>query len=224
VDWVANCAVVIPCHNEEHSIAGLVQAVRRQLPTVIVVDDGSTDGTAARATEAGAQVVQQTPGRGKGAALKAGVAAALARNCAWVMTMDGDGQHRPEDAPAFLLCAEKTGAPLVIGNRMHNAMAIPWLRRAVNRWMSRRISVRAGRNLPDSQCGFRLINLKTWTALNLETDHFEIESEVLLASIRAGYPVEFVPIQVVPKGRHSHIRPFQDTWRWWQWWRRSNDD
>jgi glycosyltransferase involved in cell wall biosynthesis len=218
MDWPATCAVVIPCRDEAASIAGLVREVRSFLPTVIVVDDGSEDQTAARAAEAGAQVVRREQGPGKGAALKAGVAAAAARKRAWVVTLDGDGQHRPADIPVFLRCAEETGAALVVGNRMHRAEAIPWLRRVVNRWMSRRISEAAGRLLPDSQCGFRLINLDAWADLRFETEHFEIESEVVLAFVRAGYGVEFVPIRVIGKGQRSHIHPVKDTWRWLRWW------
>jgi len=211
------CAVVIPCCDEEATIVELVRGIRRYLPVVIVMDDGSADQTAKRAVQAGAQVVRREGSSGKGAALKAGVAAALAQGYAWVMAMDGDGQHRPEDIPAFLRCAEETGAALVVGNRMQQAEAIPWVRRVVNRWMSRRLSACAGRILPDSQCGFRLINLKAWVALPLATDHFEIESEMLLAFVRAGCRVEFVPIRVVAKGQRSHIHPVKDTWRWLRW-------
>jgi len=210
---------VIPWRNEEASITGLVREVHQHLPLVLVVDDNSSDETAAWAVEAGAQVVRREQNPGKGAALKAGVAAALAQGCAWVMTLDGDGQHRPEDIPAFLRCAEETGASLVIGNRMPGAEAIPWLRRLVNRWMSRQLSQIAGRFLPDSQCGFRLINLKAWAALHLETDHFEIESEMLLAFARAGCRIEFVPIQVIGRGRCSKIHPVRDSWRWLRWWK-----
>jgi glycosyltransferase involved in cell wall biosynthesis len=220
VNWPVTCAAVIPCRNEEASVGRLVREVRRYLPLVLVVDDNSDDPTAARAAEAGAQVIRRTDQPGKGAAIKAGVAGALARQCAWAMVLDGDGQHWPDDIPAFLRCAEETGAALVVGNRMHYAGEIPWVRRWVNRWMSRQISQVAGRSLPDTQCGFRLINLKAWAALRLETDHFEIESEMLLAFVEARYGVEFVPIQVIGRGGHSHIDPVTDTWRWLQWWRR----
>jgi hypothetical protein len=134
------------------------------------------------------------------------------------LTMDGDGQHRPEDIPAFLECAQCLGANLVIGNRMPNAAAIPWVRRFVNRWMSARISRRAGRELPDTQCGFRLVNLKAWEQLRIRTTHFEMESEMLLAFVKAGCRVEFVPIQVIGKCAHSHIDPVTDSWRWLRWW------
>jgi glycosyltransferase involved in cell wall biosynthesis len=215
----ATCAVVIPCFNEGASIAALVREVRQHLPFVMVVDDGSTDDTSALAAAAGATVINHARNLGKGATLKTGLSAALARGFEWVVTLDGDGQHRPQDLPAFFCCAEQANVRLVVGNRMHNPQAIPWLRRRVNRWMSRRLSERAGQFLPDSQCGFRLVNLKAWAGLSLETDHFEIESEMLLAFIRAGYRVEFVPIQVVGRGRSSRIHPVADSLRWWRWWR-----
>ncbi len=221
VNWSAISAVVIPCRNEAASIARLVREVRRYLPLVLVVDDNSHDDTAARASEAGAQAVWRTGSPGKGAAIKEGITAALARNRAWALTLDGDGQHRADDIPAFLRCAEESGAPLVVGDRTPRAEAMPWLRRHVNRWMSRQISAIAGRFLPDTQCGFRLINLGACLGLRLETDHFEIESEMLLAFIRAGHRVEFVPIQVADGGRRSHIHPVMDTWRWLRWWKRA---
>lgn len=221
MNWCETCAVVVPCCNEQADIARLVRAVRRYLPLVLVVDDNSRDQTSARAAEAGALTIRRTADPGKGAAIKTGAAAALMRGCGWVISLDADGQHRPDDIPAFLHCAEEKGAKLVVGNRMHQADAVPWLRRQVNRWMSQRISKLAGRVLPDSQCGFRLINLAAWSALRLETDHFEIESEMLLAFVQAGYRAEFVPIQVVAASRRSHIRLVKDTWRWMRWWRRA---
>jgi glycosyltransferase involved in cell wall biosynthesis len=213
------CAAVIPCFNEGASIAGLVVALRQHLSLVMVVDDGSTDDTAILASAAGAVVVSHERNLGKGAALRTGLSAALKRGFERAVTLDGDGQHAPDDLPGFLRCAEQTGALLVVGNRMHNARAIPWLRRQVNRWMSRQLSRRAGRHLPDTQCGFRLIHLETWASLSLNTEHFEIESEMLMSFLAAEHPVAFVPIQVIGRGRNSRIRPVADTVRWWKWWR-----
>ena len=224
MDWARQCAAVIPCFNEAASIGEVVAGVRRHLPTVIVVDDGSEDGTAAAASQAGAEIIRLPRNLGKGAALRAGWQRACACGFTWALNLDGDGQHRPEDIRAFLRCADETGALMIVGNRMHCAQAIPWLRRKVNRWMSRRLSARAGQSLPDSQCGFRLVNLSAAALAGLETEHFEIESEMLLNFVRAGEPVEFVPIQVVGTGPHSHIHPLKDTWRWLQWWRRQRRD
>jgi glycosyltransferase involved in cell wall biosynthesis len=218
VQWTHTCAAVIPCFNEAPHIAGLVATVRAFVPTVLVVDDGSDDDTGPLAAQAGANVLRHPCNTGKGAALKTGLDQCAAAGFARAITLDGDGQHRPEDIPALLTCAEQTGARLVVGNRLHNARAIPWLRRQVNRWMSRRISRRAGVGLPDTQCGFRLVELAAWRTLRLRTSHFETESEMLLAFLAAGHRVEFVPIQVVGRGPRSHIHPLKDSWRWWRWW------
>jgi len=216
---VKTCAAVIPCLNERAGIAPLVAAVRRQLPLVLVVDDGSLDDTAALARAAGATVLRHERNLGKGAALRTGLSEAWSLGFDWAITLDGDGQHVPEDLPVFLQRSEQTGARLVIGNRMQQARAIPWLRRQVNRWMSRQLSRRAGCHLPDTQCGFRLVHLESWATLPLTTQHFEIESEMLMAFLGARHPIEFVPIQVIGRTRRSHICPVADSVRWWKWWR-----
>ena len=218
VPEATKCAAVIPCFNEGKTIGPLVTRLRQYLPAVIVVDDGSTDGTSVFAEAAGAAVVKHRRNFGKGAALRTGLSLALKQAFEWAFTLDGDGQHAPEDLPAFLEYAGQAGVRLVIGNRMHDAHAIPWLRRQVNRWMSRQLSLRTGRKLPDTQCGFRLVHLKTWATLPLETKRFEVESETLMAFLTAGYQVEFVPIQVIRSARSSHIQPLADTVRWWHWW------
>jgi glycosyltransferase involved in cell wall biosynthesis len=212
---------VIPCFNEGATIATLVAAVRQYLPSVIAVDDGSTDDTSNLAGGAGAVVVGHQRNLGKGAALRTGLSLALKQGFEWALTLDGDGQHAPEDLPAFLRCAEETGASLVVGDRMSNAQAMPWLRRQVNRWMSRKLSRLAGKPLSDTQCGLRLIHLGTWAALPLKTERFEVESETLMAFLAAGLRVEFVPIRVIRSGRRSHIHPVADSLRWLKWWRNS---
>lgn len=197
----------------------VVRGLRGHLHTVVVVDDGSRDDTGTRAVAAGAEVLRHPRPQGKGAALRTGWAAARARGFAWAATLDGDGQHAPHELPGFFTRADATGAPLVVGDRMGDARAMPWLRRAVNRWMSRRLSRLAGVPLPDSQCGFRLLRLDALAGLELRTEHFELESELLLAFVRAGLRVEFVPVRVIGRPGHSHIRPLADAWRWlrWQW-------
>jgi hypothetical protein len=144
---------------------------------------------------------------------------ARGRGFKWVLSLDGDGQHAAEDIPAFFERAEKTSALLVVGNRMAEGGEIPLVRRWVNRWMSRRLSKATGRMLPDSQCGFRLMNLDAWSGLQITTTHFQIESEVVVAFVAAGYPVEFVPIRVIYKGEQSKIHPVRDTVRWFRWYR-----
>jgi len=182
------------------------------------VDDGSMDATARLAEIAGAVVLRHAKNLGKGAALQTGLAHALKSGFEWAVTLDGDGQHAPEDLPALWRCAETTGARMVVGNRMGEAQKMPWLRRWVNLAMSRMLSRRAGKFLPDTQSGFRLIHLPTWATLLLEAEKFEVESEMLLAFLAAGERVEFAPVQVLRSNRASHICPLADTLRWLAWW------
>jgi hypothetical protein len=216
-DWPRRCAALISCFNEAERIGPLVAQIRQHLPQVIVVDDGSTDATAEIARDQGACVVRLPENRGKGAALRAGWRRAHEDGCSWVLMLDGDGQHAPEDAPGFFDRARETGAKLIVGNRMATTHAMPWQRRKVNAWMSRRISALTGVVLPDSQCGFRLAHLETLLEMPLTTNHFEIESEVLTAFLAAGHRVEFVPIQTIYHAGPSRIRPIPDAWRWWRW-------
>jgi glycosyltransferase involved in cell wall biosynthesis len=211
--------VVIPCFNEAAQIAAVITEVRRHLPAVIVVDDGSTDATAQIAADAGAMVVIRQPSQsGKGAALRAGWQRAHELGFIWVLMLDGDGQHAAVDIPKFFPQAEEPHTALVIGNRMGNAGAMPWLRRRVNRWMSRQLSFLTGTELPDSQCGFRLAHLETLRQLPLTADHFEIESEMLVTALAAGHRVAFVRVQTLYQTGISKINPLIDTWRWLRWW------
>ncbi len=218
MDWPKSCALVIPCLNEAATIASLIQSARAHLPTIIVIDDGSHDQTAALATAAGALVIRHPHTLGKGASLQTGWQKALALNFTWVLSMDGDGQHAPTDIPHFLACAQSDSVDLVIGNRLTQPAAIPPLRRFVNRWMSARISALAGQPLPDTQCGFRLMRLAAWQKVSLQTSHFEMESELLTSMLVSGFKVDFVPIQVIYKSEQSKIHPCRDSVRWFRWW------
>jgi glycosyltransferase involved in cell wall biosynthesis len=218
-DWRHRCAAVIPCLNEAATIGPLVAQVKRSVELVIVVDDGSGDATARLAEDSGAQVLRHSIRTGKGQALREGWNLARERGCEWAICLDGDGQHDPSLIPAFFQKADQTAASLVAGNRMADAGKMPFVRRAVNRWMSAQLSRRAGRPLPDSQCGFRLMNLQAYGKVQIHSSHFEIESEILLAFIKAGLIVEFVPIPVIYGKETSKINPVTDTLRWFKWWR-----
>jgi len=217
MNWPAECAAVIPCLNEERTIAIMVRRVREILPTVIVVDDGSADATARQAEEAGAIVLRHAENQGKGISMRDGLENARRLGFAWAILMDGDGQHSPQDIRHFTERAAATDASLIVGNRMHNTASMPWLRRQANCWMSRQLSKIAGQPLPDTQCGFRMVRLDDWARLDLHTERFEVESEWLLAFARAGLRIEFVPVQVIYESERSKINPLLDTWRWFRW-------
>lgn len=198
-------------------MASVVAGARRHVAVVIVVDDGSNDGSAMLATRSGAIVIRHDQRLGKGAALKTGLRHAFDRGFLWALTMDGDGQHSPDDIPAFFDHVEASGAVLVVGNRMGGAEKMPRLRRWVNRGMSAALSRMTRQRLPDSQCGFRLLNLDVWSPLQTDSRHFEFESELLLAFARASHRIHFVPIRVIYRNERSKICPLRDTIRWFLW-------
>ena len=195
----------------------MVKRVRAHVARVYVVDDGSIDRTAEVASHAGATVIRNDHSEGKGAALRKAWAQAEADGYGWVLALDGDGQHAPEDIPKFFERANATAAALVVGNRMANPSGMPWIRRFVNKWMSARLSALAGRDLPDTQCGFRLMRLDALREIPLVASHYETESEQVLAFARAGERIEFVPITVIYDDEESHIHPVRDTLRWFKW-------
>ena len=217
VDWKSSCAVVIPCLNEANAVGEVIAAVRQLLPNVLVVDDGSTDNTAAVAKDASASVLRHERPCGKGAALRDGWTEAQRRGFSWALSMDGDGQHAPADLPKFLERASRGDVALVSGNRMADTAAIPFVRRCTNRFMSSCLSRVAGVPLPDSQCGYRLMRLNAWCQLPVNTSCFEIESEILVQFARARLGIAFVPITVIYGAERSKIRPLRDTWRWFRW-------
>jgi glycosyltransferase involved in cell wall biosynthesis len=215
----ANSAVVVPCLNEAHAITAVVAGARQHVSRVIVVDDGSIDDTEAKARAAGASVIRRETSGGKGRALSAGFAEADRLGFAWALAMDGDGQHSAKDIPNFLGRALVSDARLIVGNRMEDTNNMPALRRRTNQWLSRKLSRFCGFDLPDSQCGFRMVHLGSWRKLEFTSEHFEIESELLVRFVRAGFGVEFVPVQTRYGGERSKIRPLRDTIRWLKWWR-----
>ena len=212
-------AVVVPCLNEDRSIHSLVAEIRQILPHTFVVDDGSTDSTVAEATRAGAKVLRHRSPCGKGAALHTGFSAVLSEGFEWALAMDGDGQHAPSDIPGFLSRTNTNHAAMIIGDRMQNPRSMPPLRRVVNRWMSDRLGAYCKAKLPDSQCGFRLINLRAWKRFHFTAQHFEIESELIVRFLKAGLLINFVPVQTRYASERSKIRPLADTLRWFRWWR-----
>jgi glycosyltransferase involved in cell wall biosynthesis len=217
VDSVHLCAAVIPCFNEAGSIGDLTRNALRSVRAVWVVDDGSSDRTRFEAENAGAAVIRHQVNLGKGASVREGLAAVQAAGYEWAVIMDGDGQHDPAEIMQ-LKYAAASGADLVIGNRMQNPAAMGGVRRFVNRWMSQRIGKRIGIECPDSQCGFRLVRLDAWAKLRLRQNRFEFESEMLVAFVRAGLKVAFVPVSCRRARRRSRIRPLVDTVRWFRWW------
>jgi glycosyltransferase involved in cell wall biosynthesis len=203
----------IPALNCAATIGEVVAGCLRHLDAVVVVDDGSDDGTAAEATAAGAQVEVLAANRGKGFALRRGIALALAHEPAAVAMLDADGQHDPADLPALIAAWERGEGELVVGSRMGDSEVIPPSRYWTNYIGSRILSWMTGQELEDSQCGFRIASAELLRRLRLTADGFAIESEMLLKAARLGARVGGAPVKTIYDGACSNFRPLVDTVR-----------
>ena len=201
---------LVPGYEEGPRIAAVVEATLRHLP-VLVVDDGSTDDTAANAGEAGAEVIRQRPNQGKGAALRAGFRRALDAGYDAVVTLDADGQHDPGEIPRFVAAFATPGASgprpeLIVGRRDFSRM--PPVRRLSNTVGTAAFSWAVGRHVPDNQSGYRLLGRRLMTAmLDSEETGFEFEVEMIAVCIRSGWTLDWVPISTIYAGAPSHVKP-----------------
>lgn len=205
--------VVIPTYNEAESIASIIGRIRQQKLEVVVVDDGSQDNTAEIAKNNGAIVLCNQINEGKGASLAKGFRYVLGKDFDAIITMDGDGQHLPEEIPYFIRLATYSNSGLFIGNRMSKRKNMPYIRVFANKLMSWIISLAAKQNIPDTQCGFRLIKREVLEKINLRTFKYETESEIIIKASRLGYKIESVPIKTIYEGEKSQINPIIDTLR-----------
>jgi glycosyltransferase involved in cell wall biosynthesis len=209
-------AAVIPAYLEEKHIAEVVRRTLQQLDQVVVVDDGSPDATAVRAREAGAEVIIQPQNVGKGESIKTGLRHWLERNFTYVVILDGDGQHLPEEIARFLESAASTRAELLVGTRMSDVREMPLVRRLTNRYMSNKISRLCGQPIPDTQCGFRMLYRGLIPDLLGGAERFDYETEMLILASRKGCRVESVPITTVYSDEVSSIHPVRDTIRFFK--------
>jgi glycosyltransferase involved in cell wall biosynthesis len=213
------CAVV-PSFNNEGAVGDVVARLVAQGLPVLLVDDGCTDRTAERASAAGAEVVAHPHNRGKGAALLTGWAAAAERGFTHALCLDADGQHRPEDAPAFLAALQADPDALVVGCRQMDGEHVPRssrIGRAISDFMLWASSAKElGGERPDSQCGYRLYPLKHVLQLPLKARHYQLEMEVLVRAAWQNVPLRAIPIDVhypPPSERVSHFDKWADNGR-----------
>jgi glycosyltransferase involved in cell wall biosynthesis len=209
-------AAVIPAYLEEKHVADVVQRTLKQLDSVLLVDDGSADATAATARNAGAEVIVHPHNVGKGESIKTGLRHWLDRNVIYVVVLDGDGQHRPEEISRFLEAASSTRAELLLGTRMQDVGEMPLVRRMVNRYMSNQISRLCGQPIPDTQCGFRMVHRSLIPDLLGGAERFDYETEMLIVASRKGCRIGSVPITTVYSDEVSSIHPVRDTIRFFK--------
>lgn len=206
-------AAAIPAYEAAHSVGSVIARTRAVVEDVLVIDDGSNDGTAEAARDAGAEVHVFAANRGKGAALREAFTILFSRGFAGVVTIDADGQHLPEEVPRLLAAA--ASADLVLGTRDHLFAEMGKVRRLSNRLSSRAISWAAGQAISDVQTGFRLYTRALIEHTGFPESGFEAESAVVVRAVRRGLRVTTTPVRLGhADGRStSHYRPVLDSLR-----------
>ncbi len=210
--------VVIPALNEALRIRDVVVGALAECPRVIVVDDGSDDGTAERIADLSATVLRHETRMGKGASLRDGFAHALAMGARAVVSMDGDGQHRPADIPRMLAAANRYPGHIVIGARMRRRSQQPIYRRLANEFADWGIAWGTGYQLADSQSGQRLYPAAVAALTDIPGEDFVFEAQLLIsAAQQLGTRCVSVPIESRYKCvnsdeqfRPSHFKPLRD--------------
>ncbi|MEZ5659748.1 MAG: glycosyltransferase family 2 protein [Burkholderiaceae bacterium] len=206
-------AIVIPAYNEGATIADLAARCLQQQAHLIVVDDASTDDTASRLHGLPLTLLRNACNLGKGASLRRGIGHACSLGVSAIITLDGDGQHRPEDIPRLLAAHAEQPDAIVIAARLRQRAAAPRLRRFANAQADFWISWAAGRALRDSQSGFRLYPASLFQSRAPRSEGFVFESELLIEACWRSVPIVDIPIDTLyhAQARASHYRPTADT-------------
>jgi glycosyltransferase involved in cell wall biosynthesis len=204
--------VVIPAYNAEKTVGGVIAGCLKHCPDVLGVDDGSTDGTKLEIEKAGALCLSNGVNRGKGYSLRRGFEHAAAHGFDVVITLDADGQHDPGCIPQFIEDMEK-GFDVVIGTRKKRHSAMPYPRRASNFLLSALFSLLIGRRVRDTQSGYRALRVSALKGLELRSERYETESEILMKLGRRKAKFGEIPIPVIYGGEKSHINPLVDFFR-----------
>jgi glycosyltransferase involved in cell wall biosynthesis len=191
-----NTVALLPAYNLESSIAGIVERTRPFVERVIVVADASRDQTAQRAREAGALVPEPEMVRGKGFALRKGIRAALALEPRFIVILDSDGQHLPEEIPQLLQPLLEGRADLVSGSRFLGTLRTRFINKLGNHFLRMLSFALTWRWLSDTETGYRAFRAEKLAELHLESNGYEIESEIMMAALLRKFRIVEVPIHV----------------------------
>lgn len=211
---VETFCVLVCAFNEAAHIEQVVQSALEQGPQkVIVIDDGSTDGTALLAQQAGAAVLRNEQNRGKGASLTLGFEEVRKCGCDAVIVLDGDGQHDPAEIPRFLDACRRTGIPVLIGNRMSDTREMPPARRWTNRFMAWVLNRLVKIYVADPPCGYRFYRSDVLPFILSSEPRFAFEFDVLVHAALRRIRIDSVRISTIyHKGQKSHVAPVRDAW------------
>ena len=213
---ISNLVGVISAYNEAATIVDICRRSRAHLANVVVVNDASSDDTAALLANEDITLLNHTHNQGKASTLWTGMRYAMEHGASGVITLDGDGQHAPEDIPRLMRAIEAHPNCIIIAARVRNTQSAPRLRRFANRFADLWIGWACGAALYDCQSGFRYYPASLLRRLDIPCGarrDFVFESEVLIESAWLGVPSVALPIEsnYPPGARISHYRPVRDT-------------
>lgn len=203
---------IIPTFNEEKNIIQLISELKKYIKDILIVDDGSTDKTLKliRNIEK-INIITNLKNHGKGNAIKKGFQFAIKKNYDLVILLDGDGQHKPSEIGKFI--KKSDNYDLIIGNRMHNHYDMPLIRRFVNKIDSLIVSKIISFKVDDVHCGYRAIRTDLIKKLDLKSERFEIEAEIVLKAIKKNAKIANLNISCIYSNQKSSINPIVDTYR-----------
>lgn len=203
---------IIPALNAAKTVRNVAQSLKRAIPEIFIIgiDDGSTDETRDILKVVCGKVIGFDKNRGKGAALRAGFAAAQETDCKAILTIDADGQHDPAFAPQLL--DKLSEADIILGTRALNTQTVPIHRRLANMVSSAATRLVARQAIPDSQSGFRAIRREVIDNIHAKGDRYEFETDFLVRAAIAGYTIKGVTVPTI-YGPPSHFRTWSDAWR-----------
>ncbi len=206
--------VVIPAYNAAKTLPELIERLAKSFAfeDIIVVDDGSVDETAEVLKRYDIKSISLGKNFGKGYALQKAFSIALAEKYDVIITIDADLQHPPELIDGMMESIAQ-GADMAIGNRMNDSRSMPLQRRLSNSLSTIFTSILAGRRLKDSQCGFRAIRRWVLEKIDIRTERYQVESEMLIEAARCGAKIDFIDMPTIYNGNGSHFRPIIDTAR-----------
>ncbi len=220
--------ILIPAYNAERYLDKLFEKIKEvdSLDNVIVIDDGSIDKTSQICKDKNVEVITSKINQGKGKALKIGFEEVLKRNqlkddsednihnnIEFVITLDADLQHDVDSLPLFIEKCLSSNSDIIIGSRMEDTSNMPKDRILSNKLTSAVVSFVAGQKISDSQSGYRLIKTAVLNEIDLISDKYEMESELLIKASRNGFKIDSVPIPTIYNDEHSSINRFKDTYR-----------
>ena len=202
--------LLLPAYNESSTIGRIIQNASLFVRRIVVIDDGSSDNTAEIAKAHGVVILKHAQNRGKGRALRTGIDYALQNGYELIAAMDSDGQHDPMDLPRFFDHFRRTNPDILVGARIKERLRMPLHRRLNNCLVSTVGSALCGQKVPDFQSGYRLMKAEVLKTVQLNTERYETESELLIKAGRLGFRIESTSIQTIYGDEVSNVKTLRE--------------